>query len=491
MKIDDPFMKSVAIFNIWLTSSSKAASMRINPIIVLAMLVTGCTTGEIPATRTGIDISRTHPQYWEYNGETVLLLGGSDEDNLFQMPGLEQQLDLLASMGGNYVRNTMSSRDSGNVWPFYLDPVTGKYDLQKWNEEYWDRFQALLEHTSARDIVVQVEVWATFDFYRDNWFRNPFNPVNNTNYTAERTKLPAEVKTHPVYCDNPFFWSVPSHQNNMPLLTFQQRYVDRLLSHSLEFDNVLYCIDNETSVTSEWGRFWSEYIRKKAAESGKKVQVTEMWDPWDLDHISHRESFDHPETYSYVEISQNNHQLGEEQWNNGLRQIERLRKAGRLRPVNNVKTYGSDRGVHGGGTHNGIQSFIRSALFGSAAVRFHRPPSGLGLGDTACVVIHGVRVASGRIDFFNAQPHNDLLGGRELNEAYCRAVPGQDYLVYFPDSGEVTLDLGSGRQDFEVERLQLLTGEWTGEDHEEEESGHNVTLRSPGKHFIFVIKKTE
>jgi hypothetical protein len=461
--------------------------MRLQSCFFLFLFLAGCATGEYPPGRTGLDISKDHPQYWEYNGEPVMLLGGSDEDNLFQLPGLEKQLDLLVSVGGNYVRNTMSSRDSGNVWAFHLDPGTGLYDLGAWNQEYWDRFLELLELTSAREIMVQVEVWATFDFYRGNWDNNPFNPENNINYTPERSRLPVEVKTHPVYCDNPFFWSVPSQHNNMPVLEYQQRYVDKLLSYSLEFDHVLYCIDNETSVTSQWGKFWSEYIQKKAAEKGKKVHVTEMWDPWDLDHISHRESLDHPETYSYVEISQNNHQRGENQWNNGLRQIEKLKNSGCLRPVNNVKTYGNDRGRHGGGTHNGIQSFIRSTLFGSAAVRFHRPPSGLGLGDTARAVIHGMRMATNRIDFFNAAPHNDLLGQREENEAYCRAQPGRDYLVYFPDQGEVELDLSEADPGMEAERLEILTGQWTHLDAEVTDGLLN--LKSPGRHFLFIIQK--
>ncbi|MCK4880693.1 MAG: hypothetical protein KAS82_08540 [Bacteroidales bacterium] len=445
-----------------------------------------CSTDRSALELTGLQVSQEFPQYWEYQGEPMLLLGGSDEDNLFLLPGLEEQLDLLVSVGGNYVRNTMSSRDSGDVWAFYLDPETEEYDLNRWNPEYWRRFSELLELTSAREIIVQVEVWATFDFYRENWDNNPFNPQNNINYTAERTKLPLEVNTHPTHCDNPFFWSVPVHQNNMPLLQYQQAFVDKLLSYSLAFDHVLYCIDNETSVTSEWGRFWSEYIRKKAAEQGETVHVTEMWDPWDLDHISHRESFDHPETYSFVEISQNNHQRGQNQWDNGLRQIEKLRKAGNLRPVNNIKTYGNDLGRHGGGTHNGIQSFIRSTLFGSAAVRFHRPTSGLGLGDTAQLVIHGIRMATDRIDFFHAGPHNDLLSQREENEAYCRSVPGKDYLVYFPDAGEVELDVGTAGSGLEVEQLEILTGQWSKVKVTNE--GGTFILQSPGKHFIFIIQ---
>jgi len=445
-----------------------------------------CTSEVTAQNRNDIRISHDFPQYWEYHGEPVLLLGGSDEDNLFQVPALEEQLDLLVSVGGNYVRNTMSGRDSGNVWPFYLNTETGKHDLNRWNPEYWRRFRELLELTSERAIIVQVEVWATFDFYRENWDVNPFNPKNNSNYTAGRTKLPLEVKTHPTYCDNPFFWSVPAHQNNMPVLQYQQLFVDKLLSYTLDYDNVLYCIDNETSVTSEWGKFWSGYIQKKAAEKDRVVHVTEMWDPWDLDHISHRESFDHPEIYSFVEISQNNHQIGQNQWDNGLRQIEKLRKAGNLRPVNNIKTYGSDQGQYGGGTQNGIQSFIRSTLFGSAAVRFHRPQSGLGLGDTARAVIRSIRSATNRIDFFNAEPHNDLLSQREENEAYCRAVPGKDYLVYFPDAGEVELDTGAEMSGLEITVLEILTGLWS--EFKIEEKNDKLILRSPGKHFIFIVQ---
>ena len=414
-------------------------------------------------------------------------MGGSDEDNLFQLPGLEEQLDLLVSVGGNYVRNTMSSRDPGNVWPFGLDRETGKYNLNRWNDEYWNRFERFMKLTHEREVFVQIEVWATFDFYRENWDVNPFNPVKNISYSAERTKLPEKVLTHPTMCENPFFWSIPSHENNMTLLAYQQMFVDKLLSYSLQYDHVLYCIDNETSVTSDWGKFWSEYIRKIASEQGKEVHVTEMWDPWDLNHISHRESFDHPETYSFVEISQNNHQRGEDQWNNGLYQIERLRKAGNLRPVNNVKTYGATGGSHGGGTHNGVESFIRSALFGSAAVRFHRPTSGLGLSDTAQAVIHGIRMATDRMDFFNAAPHNELLEGRQENEAYCRAIPGQEYLVYFPDSGELGLKIPDSGKGFRVSRLDILTGVWS--DEEITLRDETAVLQCNSKHMIFLITR--
>jgi hypothetical protein len=130
-------------------------------LILMASFLTWNATGTYSGNQTGIGVSTSFSQYWEYHGDPVMLLGGSDEDNLFQLPELENQLDLLVSVGGNYVRNTMSSRDSGNVWAFHLDPETGIYDLNRWNPEYWSRFEELLELTSEREIVVQVEVWAT------------------------------------------------------------------------------------------------------------------------------------------------------------------------------------------------------------------------------------------------------------------------------------------------------------------------------------------
>lgn len=84
-----------------------------------------------------------NPKYWQYKGKPVLLLGGSNNDNLFQSPDIEEQLDLLKSVGGNFVRNTMSSRHSGDVYAYYLQEDE-KYDLNKWGVEYWNRFEKLL-----------------------------------------------------------------------------------------------------------------------------------------------------------------------------------------------------------------------------------------------------------------------------------------------------------------------------------------------------------
>jgi len=453
-------------------------------LLILLVFLFSCTNQvkHPEISNSSIHPGSEHPQYWMYRGEEILLLGGSKEDNLFQVP--EEHLDLLQSVGGNYVRNTMSSRDSGNVWPF-LQLESDRYDLNKWNQEYWDRFGTFLRLTDERNIIVQIEIWATFDFYRDNWDVNPFNPVNNVNYDERRSKLSEKVETHPVYSENNFFRSVPSQMAIAPVLDYQRKYVDKLLSYSLEYNHILYCMDNETSVTADWGKFWSFYIQKKAKEQGKTIYTTEMWDPWDLSHPFHNETFDHPEIYGFVDISQNNHITGEEHWTNGLEQLQRLRDINALRPVNNVKVYGNDSGRHKT-TRNGIESFIQNIFFGCASARFHRPTSGQGLNQIAQAVISSLRDLTGRMDWFNCNPDDSILSDRGEHEAYCRCKPGQEYAIYFPDGGEVDLDLTQYKRDYLVQWLNVLQSEWG--ERENIEGGNKIHLSAPDAgHWIVLI----
>lgn len=381
-----------------------------------------------------------NPFYWQYKGQPVILLGGSVEDNLFQIPDVEAHLDLLQSVGGNYVRCTMSSRDEGDVWPFERDAAMGLYDLTQPGVDYWRKFERFLELCAARDIIVQIEVWDRFDFARDPWQLNPFNPKNNRNYSAAESGLQIDIITHPGQRENAFFRSVPVLDNNAVVLPFQHIHVDRLLSIALRFGNVLYCMDNETNESPEWGAYWSRYIQQKAAEAGVVVSCTEMWDSWNILDDEHRATIDHPELYVFIDVSQNNHNTGEGHWNNVFELREIIRATGYIRPMNSVKIYGANTGRYG--THRDAQErFWRNVFGGLASARFHRPPSGLGLGNIAQTHLRAMRMLLGEIDIFACEAHNDLLQNRSGNEAFCAAQPGIEYAVFFPDGGNVLLDV--------------------------------------------------
>ena len=457
--------------------------------------------GTAPADGGRIRPYPKNPRYWQLKGKPVLLLGGSDDDNLFQWTGkrLTDQLDLLASVGGNYVRNTMSSRDAGNVWPFAKKGR--KYDLGRLSDEYWRRFEALLKLASERDIIVQIELWDRFDFaaYMQGWNHNPYNPKNNINYTAADSGLKDVIRTHPGRRENAFFRSVPALENNQIVLRYQQAQVDKMLSISLRYGNVLYCMDNETNESAQWGAYWSRYIKEKAAEAGVEVHTTEMWDhPPDLLHEHHKRTYDHPETYSFCDVSQNNSNRGQMHWDN----IEKVRAYVKpARPLNNVKIYGSDEvylksppgardGVGGryGRTRDAVERLWRNIFGGMASSRFHRPPSGLGLGETAQANIRSMRMLTAEMDVFTCEPHSGLLSDRKPDEAYCLANPGKEYAVYFPDGGEVALDLSGVTASFAVKWLDIEHGKW--KKQPSLQGGRKVPLRSPGNgHWIVLLVK--
>ncbi|CAN5317290.1 hypothetical protein BH24PSE2_BH24PSE2_00460 [soil metagenome] len=436
--------------------------------------------------RAGIHPDPDQPRYWRYDERTVLLVGGSSEDNLFQNEAVEAELDRLVSAGGNYVRNTMSARDAGNIRPFVRLP-NGRYDLQQLDERYFKRFERLLTLAAERNVIVQVELWDRFDFAQDPWASNPYRPANNVNLSRETSGLDDAYPRHPGRNDNPFFRSVPALDSNGVLLSHQQRQVDRLLDISLGFPNVLYTIDNETSAGAEWSAYWAEHIRSRAEARGVSALTTEMWGTRNIEAPQHRRTFDEPERYAFIDISQNNHTAGDTHWERI--QWVRAYTASRPRPINNVKIYGADSGRYGT-TDEGIARFWRNIVGGAAAVRFHRPPGGLGLSERARAHIRSARLFAQAFDIAGAQPDakHALLLDRQPAEAYAAFIPSRAYAVYFPGAGEVRLDLSGVSGTFDLGWLDAGSGRI--ESRGRVAGGRAVRLAPPGNgHWIAVLER--
>lgn len=437
--------------------------------------------------KTGIQPWSENPSYWEYNGKPVLLLGATDNDNLFQNQNLKSHLDSLAAIGGNYVRNTMSDRDEGDLRAFHKNE-TGKYDLSQWNPEYWEKFQNLLTWAEERDIIVQIEIWDRFDHAREEWKTDPFNPTNNVNYTYEEAQLDSLYPDHPGSNKQPFFFTVPTLQDNKVLLPYQEAFVKKLLSISLDYDNVLYCIDNETKGVEEWAVYWADFIHQNAGE--KQVFLTQMWDDWDITSDMHKRTLDHPERYQYIDMSQNSHNTGQLNWDNAQYIFDYIKD--KPRPVNSTKIYGSqtspwtNRGID---ADHAVQTFFRNVLGGFASSRFHRPPAGLGLSAPSMKAIKGIRKIEEEVKMWEIQPRMDLLSGNEKNEAYLSAKAGEKYLIYFPEDGEVNIDINSGSGNFELRWLDISNEEWI--DKKEVRSGEMLTLKTPiaTGSFALILKK--
>ena len=400
-----------------------------------------------------------NPCYWQYKGRPVLLLGGTDDDNLFQWEAerLAAQLDLLVSVGGNYVRNTMSDRDEGNVYAFAR--VGDRYDLDTWNEEYWQRLESFLRLAADRDVIVQIELWDMWDLMRGNWTRHPFNPLNNVNYTAAESGLLTEVPFAPAEkpTKHNFFHTVPELENNTRVLRTQEAFIERVLEISLPFPNVLYCINNESGEPPEWSRYWARCIHQQAKERGVTAQVTDMRRREDITHATHRTVYDDTEVYTFADVSQNTgNQIRDRRLQ--YRRLLDVRKylGDAPRPINNVKIYNDHLG--------GAPKFMRNVFAGLASTRFHRPvpwnggTRGLGLSDEAQRILRSVRAFTDALDWFVCEPRPDLLSHDD--GVYLMAQPGRQYALGFDGGGSVDLDAHALPGPAELRWINMHEGKW-------------------------------
>ena len=458
--------------------------------LIFLLAVSGCLPGPVDNPHENdIKPYKENPRYWQYKGTPVLLLGGTQDDNLFQIPGLEDHLDLLQSVGGNYIRNTMSSRDTGNIWPFYLQE-DGFYDLDGWNTEYWSKFESLLKLTDERDIIIQIEVWDRFDYSREPWEVNPFNPANNINCTVDECGMEEKYPRHPSTDRQPFFHSIPGmplySQESELVRKYQEKFVDKLLSYSLNYGNVLYCMDNETSTPPEWGKYWMSYIQEKAGK--KKVYTTDMFDRFFLPHMCESciAAIEHPEIYEFLDVSQiNSRNFNKDHWDT-LSWILQQRENYSLRPVNCVKVYGGTNTSWGSGSNeDGIERFVRDVIGGCAAVRHHRPPTGNGLSARSQACIQSVRKIETMVRMWEMKPHMELLSATDDDEAYLTAKEGEKYVILFPDGGEIALDLSHYPGEFSGQWISIGSGSWG--ERFSLEGGGLIEIASPGRRGWFAV----
>ena len=454
--------------------------------------------------QTKIVPDEANPRYWFYESNTQLLLGGSWQDNPFNHPtNLEAHLDILTDVGGNYLRNVMSHRNEGNVYPY--ERTGDLFDLDRFNPEYWDRFERFLELTADRNIVVQIEIWATHDHYHDHqsrggWSYHPYNPANNTTYSPDESGLPTAIEYPPGAepTEHPFFRTVPRLDDNELVRKYQTAFVDAIIDRAFDYPNVLYCINNETGERLEWGDYWVEYIRDRATAQGIEIFTTDMRRNEDVTAPDHDHILDSPEKYTFVDISQNNAWAGEGQqhYDNIRHVMERTESP--PRPINNVKNYGAIR--HG--EDESIARFCRIVFAGCASARFHRPhpiedPSqheaksdfGLGLAPRAQRAIQSMRELTNEIDLRAARPVLERLSDRKPNEAYVLGNPPDEFALYFPDGGSVTLDAQDAIDTFKERWIDIDASEWS--DPVIREAGSEMTIEAPGPGHWGVLLTSE
>ncbi len=471
--------------------------------------------------------------YWKYDDQRVLLLGAwnhghnpfidhdtsNDKDNkgVSTVQQIKNAMNELASAGGNYLRCVLDPGMAAGIQGFDFCAQKGdQYDLNTMTGPFWNRIEMFVSEAKKRDIIVQIELWDRFDLIGGSWSSwpaSPWNPRNNINYNINNSGL---ATSYGSYHNHPFLQGVPGHpvyekasdsrREKYDLVRrFQDKFVDKLLSVTLKYDNVLYCMNNETHEHAAWGQYWMNFIEKKAKSKGKEVATTDMFDDIFKAENSRGVAIvrEQRNQYDYVDISQaNSRHRDEDHWNTVLWLFNELKKVDPPYLLHMTKIYGNDIALDGkpwsrwqpGDSDNAIEEWWRNLLAGVAGVRFHRPTAGIGLCDASKGCIRATRKVERKVKFWDVKPRLDLLTERESDEAYVGADPGKAYILYFTQNGGGLVGLKLDRypdSTFELRWINIATGEWG--TAKTLRGGSTVSIKRPDKksHWVAVISSDQ
>jgi len=422
-------------------------------------------------------MSETNPRYFTDNsGEAVFLTGShtwanfqehyTDADPaIFDWKGY---LDMMQQNNHNFMRFWMYEQPQGQAWTVekaYVDPMpyarTGKemafdgkpkFDLDKWNESYFERMRTRIQEAGDRGIYVSVMLFQGWsqnklgDPKSDPFLSHPYNKSNNINGLDV-------INTINDQADKPTLHSM----GNKAALARQEAYVSKVIQTVNDLDNVLYEIINEGG-TTEWCYHMIHYIRSVEKNMPKQHMIglgsrinpvmlnQELWDS-PADYVS--PGWEPPgwslpggqfvQDYGYNPPANHNKKVcivdTDHIWGLGGNYLWAWKSFCRgLNPifmdswqplVGEMDPVKIDFVFTGDITRN--QRFYPD---------YELLRKNMGY----------IRNYADKMDLMSMAPHNELCTSN-----YCLANPGYEYLIYFPQGGKATVNLTAVEGELDVE----------------------------------------
>ncbi|HRT95688.1 MAG TPA: DUF6298 domain-containing protein, partial [Planctomycetota bacterium] len=401
-------------------------------------------------------IHPANPRYFaDASGKAVLLVGSHTWNNLLDMGvtdpppqfDFNAYLDWMVKLDHNFIRlwawelpswdpsannQSWSQRKryfaAPQPWlrtgPGHARDGKPKFDLDKFNPDYFERLRARVEAAGQRGFYVSImlfEGWC-MQFIADAWANHPFNPANNVN----------GVNGDP----NGDGKGLEVHELSVKAVTaVQEAYVRKVIDTVNDLDNVLYEISNENHPPStEWQhhliRFIKDYERAKPKQH--PVGMTFQYRGG-----SNQTLFDSPADW----VSPNP--------DGGYRDDPP--------PADGKKVVLNDTDHLWG--IGGNQAWVWKSFLRGHNPLFMDPYDGRILGGRFEAKYEPVRRSMGyalklarRLDLAALTPQGALASSK-----YCLANAGKAYLAYAPE-GKVTADLSAAKGSLSVEWLDVKTG---------------------------------
>jgi len=200
-----------------------------------------------------IRLDPKNPHYYLYRGKAIALItSGEHYGSVINADfNYRKYLETLQSdglnytrlFGGSYVevphtsfgiqRNTLAPSGGRLILPWARSAEPGyagggnKFDLDKWDPEYFQRLHEFLGEAERHGVVVEISLFSSQ--YGDvQWAMSPFNAANNVNHTTTAVDR-----------------NTVNTLENGNLLALQERYVRKLAREANAFPNVIFEIQNE------------------------------------------------------------------------------------------------------------------------------------------------------------------------------------------------------------------------------------------------------
>lgn len=422
-----------------------------------------------------LKVSEVNPRYFTDNtGKAVYLTGSHTWDNLVDMVvegdskvfDYDDYLEFLKVYNHNFFRlwawdlltwdtRANRSRDSLVVQVFPKPWLrTGpdnaldgrpKFDLTRFNPEYFDRLRQRVEKANEADIYISVMLFDGWglQFIPGAFENHPFHPANNINgIEMNITQDSLGLKIHEL--------------GNDKITELQELYVNKVIETVGEYDNVLYEISNENHPPStDWQYHMINFIKSTESKLGKV----------------------HPVGMTFQYKGGKNEDL----FNSPADWISPNPDGGYSKepPVGNGKKVIINDTDHLWGIGGSRQWIWKSFLRGLNPI-FMDPYKdkvlNLGKGDEweqeMRIVMGLTKNVADEIDLINMTPSTTVA-----SSGYCLENKGKEYLVYIPEGGETEIDLSSVNGTFNVTWIDPLFGNtWVGEPIS---GGNAIKLVSP------------
>ncbi len=431
--------------------------MRHAILLFAAAILAGCASPGAgrPTSKMGpLRVCPDNPRYFaDGSGRAVFLTGAHTWNNLVDMGPTDPPprfdyaacLDCMKRHGHNFMRMwtwesaTWNPKETGRNAVMHVFPHpwarTGpgealdgkpKFDLTKYDPEYFGRLRSRVAEAGRRGIYVSVmlfEGWG-MQFAPGEWESHPFHPGNNVNGLNGDANGDGK--------------GLEVHELAVPAVTAaQEAYVRKVIDTVNDLDNVLYEISNENHPPStEWQYYMIRFIHdcEKAKPKQHPVGMTFQYKGG-----SNRTLFDGPADW----ISPNP--------DGGYRDNPP--------PADGKKVVLNDTDHLWG--IGGNAAWVWKSFLRGHNVLFMDPYDGVVLGKKFEPKWEPVLRSMGaalryarHVDLAKARPHGELSSTN-----YCLAEPGWTYLLYLPGTNEVTLDLSATPGPFVSEWYDPATGE--------------------------------